>query len=371
MHGVWGYVDLSTVRECPVLKLTRGYTPPLRTLSHFVHRLSEYKHTMTATGDTQTRKTHEIMEGDDQIQSKINELEAQLAHLRSQQLKPPPHSHHASHSHHPPSLTRTPTFSPSTHFLLLLSDSALPLGSFAFSSGLESFLAHTTRTPTPPPQLFTTTFLPLSISSYASTTLPFVLAAHADPSSLPSLDDALDASTICTVARRASVAQGRALLGIWERSLSPGPAARAAAEASSAAAPLLGFAALLRSSQTGTVTAADADGDGDNSLPPAVSAHLPPLFGAVCRAAGLDAQQTALVYMLNHVKALVSAAVRRGMFGPYQAQKILASAQVRDTVEAVVGREWDAPYYEAGQSVPVMDLWVGRHEMLYSRIFNS
>jgi urease accessory protein len=198
----------------------------------------------------------------------------------------------------------------------------------------------------------------LSISSYASTTLPFVLAAHRESTLLPLLDDALDAATICTVARRASVAQGRALLGIWERSLSP---AKSAGDL--AASPLLDFANLLRSSQSGT--------EHRDDLPPPVSAHLPPLFGAVCRAAGLDAQQTAFVYMLNHVKALVSAAVRRGMFGPYQAQKILASQQVRDTVEAVVKREWDTPYYEAGQSVPVMDLWVGRHEMLYSRIFNS
>lgn len=75
--------------------------------------------------------------------------------------------------------------------------------------------------------------------------------------------------------------------------------------------------------------------------------------------------------MLNHVKALVSAAVRRGMFGPYQAQKILASGRTRDVIQAVIRREWDTPWEEAGQSVPVMDLWVGRHEMLYSRIFNS
>ncbi|KAH8908967.1 hypothetical protein BR93DRAFT_926089, partial [Coniochaeta sp. PMI_546] len=316
---------------------------------------------MPATDNAPTQNG-EQSDNDGQIQSRIDELEAQLAQLRARQqqktqresrshYESQPYQNHSVHSH-------IPTFSPATHFLLLLSDSALPLGSFAFSSGLESFLAHITRTPTPPPQLFTTTFLPLSISSYAATTLPLVLAAHADPALLPLLDDALDAATICTVGRRASVAQGRALLGIWERSFSPTkPNLGTPAETVS---PLLSFAAELRSAQKGQ----------DDSLPRAVSAHLPPLFGAVCRAAGLDAQQTALVFMLNHVKALVSAAVRRGMFGPYQAQKILASQQVRETVEAVVRREWDTAYYEAGQSVPVMDLWVGRHEMLYSRIFN-
>ncbi|KAB5545642.1 hypothetical protein GE09DRAFT_1131892 [Coniochaeta sp. 2T2.1] len=320
---------------------------------------------MAATNDKPIQNG-DHSEGDVDLQTKISELEAQLSQLRSQQpQKPQPESQsHNSHTHpnphthsHNNATHPSPTFPPSTHLLLLLSDSALPLGSFAFSSGLESFLAHTTRTPQPPPQLFTTTFLPLSISSYASTTLPFVLAAHASPHLLPELDDALDAATICTVARRASVAQGRALLGIWERSFTPGRH-----DTQKAGMELVQFARLLRSSQSTT---------GNDDLPPAVAAHLPPLFGAVCRAAGLDRQATATVYMLNHVKALVSAAVRRGMFGPYQAQKILASAQVRETVEAVVGREWDTHWWEAGQGVPVMDLWVGRHEMLYSRIFNS
>ncbi|KAH8162554.1 hypothetical protein CIB48_g5705 [Xylaria polymorpha] len=68
---------------------------------------------------------------------------------------------------------------------------------------------------------------------------------------------------------------------------------------------------------------------------------------------------------------LVSAAVRAGMFGPYQAQKILAGAELRVLIADMVQREWDVPVEEAGQSVPVMDLWIGRHEMLYSRIFNS
>jgi urease accessory protein len=104
---------------------------------------------------------------------------------------------------------------------------------------------------------------------------------------------------------------------------------------------------------------------------PAVSAHLGPLFGAIARLMGMSLEQTAYVFMLSHVKALLSAAVRASIFGPYHAQKVLASAGVRDGIDEVVKREWDTKVEDAGQSVPVMDLWVGRHEMLYSRIFNS
>lgn len=75
--------------------------------------------------------------------------------------------------------------------------------------------------------------------------------------------------------------------------------------------------------------------------------------------------------MLGHVKALVSAAVRANLMGPYAAQKVLASGATQEMIAAAVEREWTTPYEEAGQGVPVMDLWVGRHEMLYSRIFNS
>ena len=75
--------------------------------------------------------------------------------------------------------------------------------------------------------------------------------------------------------------------------------------------------------------------------------------------------------MLSHVKALLSAAVRASMFGPYHAQKLLASTETQEGIKRVIERERDTKIEDAGQSVPVMDLWIGRHEMLYSRIFNS
>ena len=193
-----------------------------------------------------------------------------------------------------------------------------------------------------------------------------MLAAHRDPSlsTLASLDDTLDAAVVCTVGRRASVAQGRALLGIWERSFAPAAAAAGGSNAAGGAEALRGFSSLLK-----RTSSSSPSGGGDE--PPAVAAHLAPLFGAICALVGLDLAQTAYVFMLGHVKALVSAAVRAGMFGPYQAQKTLAGGGVQGLIAAMVEREWETSVEEAGQNVPVMDLWVGRHEVLYSRIFNS
>lgn len=174
---------------------------------------------------------------------------------------------------------------------------------------------------------------------------------------LVELDDTLDAAIMCTVGRRASVAQGRALLSIWDRSFShalpPGSSV-------SAVKALKEFTVLLR----GVSSKESAD------LPTA-SAHLGPLFGAIACILGMSIQQTAYVFMLSHVKALLSAAVRASMFGPYHAQKMLASMEVQDGVRRVIDQEWNTKIEDAGQTVPVMDLWVGRHEMLYSRIFNS
>ncbi|KAI1377301.1 hypothetical protein F4677DRAFT_51942 [Hypoxylon crocopeplum] len=304
------------------------------------------------------------------LENEISELELQLQTAKERLTKSRSKANNSKTSS-----SLSPSSNPSEqsahHYLLLLSDSALPLGSFAFSSGLESYLTHTRgpsrgsniRSGSSSTSTFSS-FLPLSLSSYASTTLPFTLAAHRDPTSqnVAQLDDTLDAAIICTVGRRASVAQGRALLSIWEKSIGPSTST----STSTSGDALRRYAETLRSSSSG--------GKGskkDGSEPPPVSAHLAPLFGAVAALCGLTLRQAAYVFMLSHVKALVSAAVRAGLFGPYQAQRVLAGAEVQGLLADVIEREWDTPVEGAGQSVPVMDLWVGRHELLYSRIFNS
>lgn len=174
---------------------------------------------------------------------------------------------------------------------------------------------------------------------------------------LVELDDTLDAAIMCTVGRRASVAQGRALLSIWDRSFS---SAKPAGASELHVQALKDFSKLLRGTSTNV----------SHDLPTA-SAHLGPLFGAIASVLGISLQQTAYVFMLSHVKALLSAAVRASIFGPYHAQKLLAGVGVQEGIQKVLEQEWNTTIEDAGQSVPVMDLWVGRHEMLYSRIFNS
>ena len=245
------------------------------------------------------------------------------------------------------------------HGLLLLSDSALPLGSFAFSSGLESFLAHHKREHTTSTSRLVAfdVFLEQSLANVASTALSYVLAAYNASNRLLDLDNDFDASTPCTVARRASISQGRALIGVWEKallpSIQPDESSRATVEE------LTAFSAALKSPPSSS-----PHGLG-------VHAHFAPLFGAVCRALHLSAHDTAYLFLLNHAKAVLSAAVRASVMGPYQSQAVLASHKLRSSIHRCVEREQTREVADACVTVPAMDLWMGRHELLYSRIFNS
>ncbi|KIW50347.1 hypothetical protein PV05_11943 [Exophiala xenobiotica] len=248
---------------------------------------------------------------------------------------------------------------PSTHNLMLLSDSALPLGSFAYSSGLESFLAHHKPIPTGQTHLsLFHKFLKLSIQSVAYTNVPYALAAFRDPLGLADLDNDLDASTPCTVARRASIAQGRALLSVWEKAFAS-TAKSQHEEDIEAVTTIEIFSRDLR------LAAISSD------PLPAVNGHLAPLWGVVSLALGLNLEEAGYLLLLNHAKAVLSAAVRASVMGPYMAQTILAGQGLQDLIRRSLEKVWFLQPEDAGQVVPSLDLWVGRHEMLYSRIFNS
>lgn len=254
----------------------------------------------------------------------------------------------------------------SLHFLLLLTDSALPLGSFAYSSGLESYIAH--HKPLPPSTTPLTSFhkfLDISIVSIARSSVPYLLHAYRQPHRLMTLDNDFDASTPCMVARRASLAQGRALLGIWERSFRLAFTTNASLSQTHLYPNIV---AAIRAIHD-FIAALKSTGSDENEIGP--NGHFAPLWGIICCAMNLDLFQSAYLFMLNHAKSVLSAAVRASVMGPYQAHSILASEKLRALLVTRLEKEWETQPENAGQVAPVLDLWVGRHELLYSRIFNS
>ena len=295
-----------------------------------------------------------LHQDEDHLNEEIARLEAELSGLRSK-LKAPKSDIPKDSAQEPEQSSsqddleashRRQSLAP--HELLLLSDSGLPLGSFAFSSGLESYLAHCPARPTPSIQKF----LSLSLYSVASTVLPYLLAAYNDPTALTSLDDTLDACTLCPVARRASIAQGSALLTLWERSFSTTVNPKRPATIA-----LAHFAKDLKS-------APNSDGVAPNG-------HFAPVWAVVTAAMGISIEDSAYAFLLNHAKAVMSAGVRASMVGPYQAQGVMAIQWLRKEIAACLKENWEVKVEDAGQGVPMMDIWIGRHEMLYSRIFNS
>lgn len=159
------------------------------------------------------------------------------------------------------------------------------------------------------------------------------------------------------------MAQGKALLTLWERAL------RTGAGVSPAASALADFSAALKKMTPRPRSDDDDDDDGDDCEPP--SGHFAPIWATVTCAMGVTLRESAYTFLFNHAKAVVSAAVRASVLGPYAAQGMLASGWLRGRIGDAMTGNWDVAVEDAAQGVPMCDLWVGRHELLYSRIFNS
>jgi urease accessory protein len=255
----------------------------------------------------------------------------------------------------------------SSHIFYLLTDSALPLGSFAYSSGLESFQEHHKHVRQQPESgkesksamqmALLDKFLCLSIEAVAFANIPYLLSAFRNPASLQMLDNDLDASTPCQVASRASRAQGGALLMLWKKSLATAPFPRSA-QCLEGAKALNDFASNLATCY----------------------GHFAPLWGVICLATGQNIEQAAYVFLLNHARAVLSAALRTkaSVIGQFHQYAVLGGAHLlpggqtlHQLVRGCLSKVWNHEPQEACQVVPSMDLWIGRHDLLYTRVFNS
>lgn len=203
-----------------------------------------------------------------------------------------------------------------------LVDSAFPAGGFAHSFGLEAAYQQGEVNAASLPS-----FVRDAIAQAGHSGLPFVLAAHDDPGSLGLLDGRCDAFLRNPVANRASRVQGRAWAGTVSRSF-PG---------------------------------VDAPSSGHR--------HFAPIFGATLHTLGIERREAARMFLFATARGTLSAAVRLGITGTNDAQRIL-SERAAD-LDRMIERCGDLAIDDAAQTSPLIDLWQAAHDRLYSRLFQS
>ena len=97
--------------------------------------------------------------------------------------------------------------------------------------------------------------------------------------------------------------------------------------------------------------------------------HFWPIVGACCAWLGLDGAESARIVLFTSLRGLVSASVRLGIVGPMEGQAIqwrLSAAGENCVVDALNVRVDDA-----AQTAPLLDLFQGMQDRLYSRLFQS
>jgi urease accessory protein len=99
------------------------------------------------------------------------------------------------------------------------------------------------------------------------------------------------------------------------------------------------------------------------------SMHHAPIFGALASALDLSPDDASRIFLHGAARNLLSAAVRLGMVGPLEAQRVLA--QHASLLTEVLTRCSDLDIDDAAQTSPVFDLASSLHDRLYTRLFQS
>jgi urease accessory protein len=208
-------------------------------------------------------------------------------------------------------------------------DSAFPVGVFAHSWGLE---AAWQSGHVPDPDALHR-FLHASIQQAGYGALPLLSAAYHRPEQLAALDELADAFLTNSVTNRASRVQGRTLVATAAR-VWPSDA------------------------MTDLIDQANAG-----------RAHVAPLSGCIFQVLGLPVDTARRVTLYGTARGVLSAAVRLGIVGSYQAQQM--QHQAAPWLDATLGRCGGLGPEDVCQTAPVIDLLQAGHDRLYSRLFQS
>jgi urease accessory protein len=215
---------------------------------------------------------------------------------------------------------------PALDFILWqLADSAFPTGGFAHSNGLEAAWQHGEVRGRDDLHAF----VEASLSQLGRASLPLMLATFDAPSRLREADAFCEALLTNHVANRASRIQGRAFLTAMER--------------------------IFKCNR--------------GAQPSPVTCHFAPVFGACLRGLEVSRGPAIRLFFFNHLRSVLAGAVRLNIVGPMEAQSM--QHKLSTSAESV-GRECEnLTLDQIAQTAPLLDLWQGAQDRLYSRLFQS
>lgn len=212
-----------------------------------------------------------------------------------------------------------------------LADSAFPTGGFAHSGGLEAAWQHGEIQGRADFMAFVET----SLQQLGYASLPFMGAAWEDAGRMAELDERFDVFTVNHVTNRASRLQGRAFWMAAERS----------------------FPSVALEELRPQIEAENFCG------------HLPVMFGGVAAALRLSKPDAIQLFFFCYLRGIVASAVRLGIVGPMEAQGM--QFKLSQKAQAVSAECADIAVEDAAQTAPLLDLWQGAQDRLYSRLFQS
>jgi urease accessory protein len=210
-----------------------------------------------------------------------------------------------------------------------IADSAFPTGAFAHSFGLEAAYQHGEVVD----ESSLRAFARGSVLQAGYSVLPLVNAAYRAPERFAKLDALADVFLTNPVANRASRVQGRTLAAtcarVWPRES------------------LVTFERSVRAS----------------------AAHVAPVTGVALRHVGAPLWVVQKLVLHVALRGVLSAAVRLGIAGSYEAQRL--QAECASDLDRVLARCASLGEHDLAQPAPLVDLLQAGHDRLYSRLFQS
>jgi len=219
--------------------------------------------------------------------------------------------------------------------LLQMTDSAFPLGGFAFSSGLESAaklglivdLATFRK------------YLKNYLHQPACSEIPFVRSAFeltcVGYQDLEPLYKRFNAFVTIPTMRQGSITQGRSLLMAFRTGYHD--------------VSITDFSVWLE----------------ERKIVP----HFVPTFGVCTKLARLSIDDALSGYCYMALRDQINAAVRLGLLGPHEGQRFLW--KLLEDVPEILSSTKDLQYYQAVRTCVSLDIAQAHHSSLYSRLFRS